>query len=146
LRRPSERTLRIAGALLALLGAGIAAYIAIAEAGGGAPACVGGSTGCATVAASPYAEVIGSVNVSELGVAGYLALLVAALVRGDLGRFAGAALALIGFGYTLYLNYVEFFVIEAVCQWCVASAITITALFAVSTARLVLYGGRDEEP
>ncbi|HEX6116691.1 MAG TPA: vitamin K epoxide reductase family protein [Solirubrobacterales bacterium] len=141
---PSEGALRNAGAGLALLGTGIAAYIAIAEAGGGAPACVGGSTGCATVAASPYADVVGSVNVSELGVAGYLMLFGAALVRGDPGRFAGAALALIGLGYTIYLNYVEFFVIEAVCQWCVASAVTITALFAVSVARLVLYGGRDE--
>jgi uncharacterized membrane protein len=145
LRSPSERTLRTAGAGLALLGTGIATYIAVAEAGGGAPACVGGSAGCATVAASPYAEVVGSLNVSELGIAGYVALLVAALLRGDLGRFAGAALALIGFGYTVYLNYVEFFVIEAVCQWCVASAIVITAIFAVSIARLVLYGGRDQE-
>ena len=140
---PTEHTLRLTAAGLALLGTGIAAYIAIAEAGGGAPACVGGSTGCATVAASPYAEVFGAVNVSELGVAGYLLLVGAALLRGDAGRFAGAALALIGFGYTVYLNYVEFFVIDAVCQWCVASALTITAIFAVSVARLILYGGRE---
>ena len=48
----SEPTLRRIGACLALLGVGIATYITVADAGGGAPACVAGGHGCQTVADS----------------------------------------------------------------------------------------------
>ena len=39
-----------------------------------------------------------------------------------------------GFGllFSLWLTYLELFVIHAICQWCVISAILATALFAIS--------------
>jgi uncharacterized membrane protein len=138
----SEKKLRIATLALALAGVGIATYIAISEAGGGAPACIAGSTGCATVADSAYSEVAG-VNVAVIGIAGYAAIAISALLPGDPGRLGGALLAMIGFGYTLYLTYLELFVIEAVCQWCVASAVTMTALLVAASWRALLYGGRE---
>ena len=57
------------------------------------------------------------------------------LLPGDLGRFAAASLALIGFGFRVYLTYLELEVIDAVCQWCVASAIVVTAILALSVVR-----------
>ena len=137
---PSERTLRILSAALAVLGIAIATYIAIEEAGGGSPACLAGGEGCATVAASEYSE-LGGVNVAVIGIAGYVALLAAALVRGDPGRFAGFVLALVGVGFSAYLTYLELFVIDAICQWCVASAILMTVLFAVNAVRMLRYVG-----
>ena len=138
----SEPTLRRIGACLALLGVGIATYITVADAGGGAPACVAGGHGCQTVADSSYAH-IGGIAVSAIGIFGYLTLLVAMLSPGDGGRFAALLLSLIGFGFSAYLTYLELAVIDAVCQWCVASAVVITALLAVSVLRAVRFSGSE---
>ena len=139
---PSERTLRIAGALLAVAGIGVATYIAIAESGGGAPKCLAGGHGCQTVAESSYSHLAG-INVAVLGIAGYVLLLVAALWPGDAGRFGGFLTALVGFGFSAYLTYLELFVIDAICQWCVASAVVMTLSLAVAAARALAYTGRE---
>ena len=136
-----EGNLRRAATFLAALGIGIATYIAIESAGGGAPVCVGGSSGCATVAESSHSHLLG-VNIAIFGIIGYVLLLGAAMLRGDGPRMAGFALALVGFGYSVYLTYLELFVIDAICQWCVASAIVMTLLFAVNATRMVRYVGR----
>jgi uncharacterized membrane protein len=92
------------------------------------------------VAESSHSELAG-INVAVVGVFGYLLLLGAALLRGDGARLAGFALALVGFGYSVYLTWLELFVIDAICQWCVASAILMTLLFAVNAIRMVRYVG-----
>ena len=51
-------------------------------------------------------------------------------------------LTLIGFGFSVYLTYLELFVIDAICQWCVASAVLMTALLVTATIRLL----RPEAP
>jgi uncharacterized membrane protein len=137
----AEGRLRAVAVFAATLGIAVAAYIAIAEADGGAPACFAGGGGCETVAESSHSELAG-VNVAVIGIAGYLLLLGAALLRGDGARLTGFALALVGFGYSVYLTWLELFVIEAICQWCVASAILMTLLFAVNAVRMVRYVGR----
>ena len=65
-----------------------------------------------------------------------------ALVPGDAGRFGGFLLALIGFGFSAYLTYLELFVIDAICQWCVASAILMALSLAVAATRAFAYAGR----
>jgi uncharacterized membrane protein len=137
-----ERRLRIASALLAVLGIAVAAYIAIAEAGGDAPACIAGSGGCETVAESSYSELAG-VNVALIGVIGYLLLLGAAAIPSDPGRFGGFFLALVGFGFSAYLTYLELFEIDAICQWCVVSAALLTLLLVVNALRAYRFGGSD---
>src|SRR5712692_9369791 len=131
---PAERALRIAAALVAALGIGVAAYITIADSGGGAPACFAGGHGCETVAQSHYSHIAG-VNVTVFGIVGYALLLGAALAPGDAGRFGALMLALVGFGFSAYLTYLELFVIDAVCQWCVLSALLMTILLVLSSAR-----------
>jgi uncharacterized membrane protein len=137
---PAEGTLQTIATAVAALGVGVATYIAIAEADGGAPACFAGGGGCETVAASSHSELIG-IGVAVIGIGGYLLLLGAALLRGDAGRLAGFGLALVGFGYSVYLTWLELFVIDAICQWCVASAVLMTILFAVNAIRMVRYVG-----
>ena len=68
----SERNLRIAAAVLALAGIGVATYIAIAEFGGGTPKCLAGGHGCETVAHSHYSHLAG-INVAAIGIVGYVA-------------------------------------------------------------------------
>src|SRR3954449_12720995 len=104
----SERNLRIAAVILALAGIGVATYIAIAESGGGAPKCLAGGHGCETVAQSHYSHLAG-INVAAIGIVGYALLLVAAIAPGDVGRFGGFLAALVGFGFSAYLTYLELF-------------------------------------
>ena len=134
---PSERILRIAVAVIATVGIGVATYIAIVESGGGSPVCIAGG-GCETVAQSRYAELAGA-NVAAIGIGGYVLLLAAAALPGDGGRFGGFALALVGFGFSAYLTYLELFVIDAICQWCIASAVLMTLLLVVNAIRAFAY-------
>jgi uncharacterized membrane protein len=136
----SERILRRAAAVISLAGIGVATYITIADAGGGTPFCVAGGGGCETVANSSYSHLLG-VNVAVFGIVGYVLLLAAALTPGDAGRFAGLLLALGGFGFSAYLTYLELFVIDAICQWCVASAVLMTVLLGLNLIRAIRYTG-----
>jgi uncharacterized membrane protein len=140
---PSEWTLRRAIAFVAALGIGVAAYIAIAESGGGSPVCVAGGHGCATVARSSYSHLAG-VNIAVFGVIGYALLLASAFFANDAARLGGFVLALGGFGYSVFLTYLEIFKIEAICQWCVGSAVLMTILFLLSATRLIGYAGAEE--
>src|SRR5205085_10651148 len=72
-----------------------------------------------------------------LGLAVYLAVPASLFVPGDLGRLAGAAIALSGFGFRMYLTYREIFTIKAICQWCVGSAVLMTLLAGLTVVRLV---------
>jgi uncharacterized membrane protein len=143
MRLPSEGTLRRAIAFVAALGIGVATYITIADSGGGAPTCLAGGGGCETVANSSYSHIAG-VNVAVFGIAGYVALLLSAFLASDLARFGGFAVALGGFGFSVYLTYLELFKIEAICQWCVGSAVLMTILFILNATRLIGYAGREE--
>ena len=68
---------------------------------------------------------------------GYLLILGSLLVRGDVGRALTFMLSLTGLAFSLYLTYLELFVIDAICQWCVASAVVMTALLITATIRLL---------
>lgn len=140
---PSEGNLQRAIAFFAALGVGVATYIVIAEAGGGSPVCLAGGSGCKTVAESSYSHIAG-INVAVFGILGYLMLLASAFFANDVARFGGFLLALGGFGYSIYLTYIELFKIEAVCQWCVASAVLMTILFLLNATRLIGYAGNAE--
>ena len=140
---PSEDNLRRAIAFVAALGLGVATYIAIADSGGGSPVCLAGGHGCATVAKSSYSHVAG-VNIAVFGIFGYAALLASAFFANDLARFGGFLVALGGFGYSVFLTYIEIFKIEAICQWCVGSAILMMILFLLNATRLIAYAGRPE--
>ena len=139
---PTERTLRAASALIALVGIGVATYITIADSGGGHPLCVAGGSGCQTVANSSYSHLFG-VNVAVFGIVGYVLLLGAGLTPGDLGRFAGLVMALVGFGFSAYLTYLELFTIDAICQWCVASAVLMALELGINAVRAFGYTGTE---
>jgi uncharacterized membrane protein len=139
---PSEGTLRRLVAFFAALGLGVATYIAIAEAGGEAPACLAGGTGCQTVSESSYSHLVG-VNIAVFGIIGYALLLGTAFFANDGFRLGGFVVALGGFGYSVFLTYLEIFKIEAICQWCVASAVLMTILFLLNATRLIGYAGTD---
>ena len=128
---PRRLTLAVAG--LAVLGAVIAGYLTWVHFAELQPYCVGGGGGCERVQSSPYAKVAG-VPVAVAGLAGYVAVLASLPLR---ERSVTAFLGLVGFGFSAYLTYLELAVIDAVCQWCVASALVMTALAVAAVVRLV---------
>ncbi len=99
-------------------------------------------TAAQTVAESEYSEIAG-INVAIFGIAGYVLILATAFFANDMARLGGFALALGGFGFSIYLTYLEIWEIEAICQWCVGSAILMTILFVLNAARLIGYAGTD---
>ncbi len=119
---------RMAIALMALLGLLDAAYLSIERISGGALVCpVGG--GCEAVQSSAYAVQLG-VPVAFIGVAGYAALLLAALVALNADTIAGLSLAdiLLALGSIallagVYFSYLQVAVIGAICFWCVVAAL-----------------------
>ena len=75
--------------------------------------------------------------VALLGVAGYVAILLSLLRDGESARTATAFLALAGCGFSAWLTWVEIAELEAICIWCVGSAVCMTALAGLSVARLL---------
>lgn len=119
--------------VLSLLGLYVSGYLSYKRVAGGSLACTRWAQ-CDVVNNSVYAYFLG-VPVSFLGLAGYSLLLVLAVAAlktsGSVQRLLLAASLLIslgGVGFSIYLTYLEIYVIEALCAWCVASAIIITLL------------------
>jgi uncharacterized membrane protein len=131
----SDRRLRTAVLVLCVLGLGDAGYLTYVHYAGLKVLCLS-SGGCETVQASRFAKLDG-IPVSVLGLAGYITILFSLLLRGDSGRVAGFGIALVGFGFSMYLTYRELFTIHAICQWCVGSAVLMTALVIVTAVRVL---------
>lgn len=126
---------RRAATVVAAAGLGIAGYLTVVHYAGGTPVCAV-SHGCATVQQSAYSK-LGGVPVALLGLLGYAAILVSLARDGEGARTATAFLALAGFGFSVWLTYVEVARLDAICIWCVGSAICMTALAALAVTRML---------
>ena len=131
----SDTRLRLAIAALAVAGLAISGYLTWVHYADVKPICTGISN-CERVQTSSYAELAG-VPVALIGLAGYAAILGSLLVSGELGRVAGAFLAFVGLGFSAYLTWAELFRIDAICQWCVASAIVMAAIAVLTAVRVL---------
>jgi uncharacterized membrane protein len=131
----SGRGLRRVIATLALAGVGVAGYLTYVHYADVEPLCAGGGS-CERVQSTSYAELAG-VPVALLGLIGYTLIAASLLVPGDPGRLLGAVLALVGVGFSAYLTWIELFEIDAICYWCVASAVLMTALAGATVTRLL---------
>lgn len=127
--------MRAACAAVALVGLAIAGYLTAVRLTGGAPACAI-AHGCDVVQQSRYSELAG-VPVAMLGLAGYAAVLASLARDGEGWRTATAFLALAGLAFSAWLTYVEVGILDAICIWCVASAVCMAALAALSVRRVL---------
>ncbi|MDR3772830.1 MAG: vitamin K epoxide reductase family protein [Terracidiphilus sp.] len=83
---------------------------------------------CGIVNHSPFAELL-HIPVAAIGIAGYLAMAGLALAR---RRRLLAGLAASALGFSLYLTYIEKYVLEVYCIYCVTSLGIILVLTALS--------------
>ncbi len=81
------------------------------------PCSINAKWDCGIVNHSPFAE-IAHIPVAALGIAGYVALGALALFR---RKRLVAALALGALGFSLYLTYIEKYILEVYCIYCVTS-------------------------
>jgi uncharacterized membrane protein len=132
----SDRALRTAGLVLAVLGIAVAGYLVYIHYADIDPVC-NIAHGCHKVQTSEYSKLAG-VPVALLGLLGYIVIFAALLApQGEAARMVAALTALVGFGFSMYLTYRELFTIDAICQWCVLSAILMTLLAIVCTWRVL---------
>ena len=124
-------------ALIALIGVFVSLYLTLYKLGYiGTLVC--GTGGCETVQLSKWGNFLG-MPVAGWGVVYYgvvLALSVAGVQEGYSGsrRLTTALLVVTGWGllFTLWLTYLELFVIHAICRWCVGSATMTVLLFVLA--------------
>lgn len=93
-----------------------------------------GSTGCDTVRSSKYAKIL-SVPVPVYGIAFYLSITlvsIGGLINIQKAKKVILLLSSIGFLMSVYFTFLEIFVIKAICNWCVVSAIVATIIFVLS--------------
>jgi uncharacterized membrane protein len=131
----TDRTLQRTLVVLALVGIGIAGYLTWVHYNGLSPICAI-NDGCEKVQSSRYAKV-GGVPVPVIGLIGYVAIFASLLVRSEVARLATAGMAIGGFAFSAYLTALELFEIHAICQWCVGSALVMTALAVLATIRVL---------
>jgi len=120
--------------LLALIGLAVAIYLAFVETSGAEAVC--GPVGdCNAVQQSEWAKLFGVIPIGVIGVAGYAVVLaawaVARLGSGrlvDWSRVALLAGSVAGVVFSVYLTFLEPFVIGATCMWCLGSAVVVTLL------------------
>ena len=130
-------------AALALIGAFVALYLTMYKMGAiGHLAC--GLGGCERVNTSKWAVFAGA-PVAAWGLAFYIATFVVALAgtspslapRREISYLL-AAMSFIGVAFSAWLTYLELYVIEAICKYCVTSAVIVTAIFLVSVADVII--------
>jgi uncharacterized membrane protein len=132
-RRVGPREPGIWMPLLIVAGALVSAYLAYVETTGATAVC--GPVGdCNTVQQSLYATLFGVIPIGLLGLIGYGLMLVLWVLglegRPSHGRARRLLLAatVSATVFSVYLTFLEPFVIGATCLWCLSSAIVVTAL------------------
>jgi uncharacterized membrane protein len=125
--------------LLAMIGLGVALYLSYVEITQAQATC--GPVGdCNAVQQSSYARLFGFLPIGVLGTAGYLAILVAWIIQQfgperwrSIGSLAIWVMTWFGVIFSIYLTFLEPFVIGATCIWCITSAIVMTLILWFST-------------
>jgi uncharacterized membrane protein len=126
---------------LAVLGLLVSIYMTVYKVTSNNAMCLG-SGDCSTVNASSYSEVNG-IPVGVFGVIGYAAILAVHFLEKrnhfftQNGTLLIFGMALTGFLFTLWLVYVEFAILKALCPFCVTSQIAMTLIFIIAVIRLI---------
>lgn len=124
-------------AVVSLLGLFLGTYLTLYKFGViGSLACSVSS--CEQVQSSRWSEFIG-LPVATWGLGFYLTMFVLAMAgmqeRFEASRplsLAMLGMASVGFAFTAWLNYLEAFVMNMWCEWCIVSALMVVVLFVLS--------------
>jgi len=125
--------------IFGLIVSGYLSYLKIADA---PSVCVkGGAFNCDLVLNSKYSE-LGGIPIAWLGFAIYLILALLLLIEDrrevfrQYGQLAAFGLALFAWLFSMWLVYVQFVLLAALCPWCLSHEINFTILFGLICLRL----------
>lgn len=123
--------------VLALVGLAVAGYMAYVEMSQIEAVC-GPIGNCNTVQQSEYARLFGVLPIGLIGTVGYVAMLATwtwqHIRDNQLAWLALFGMAAFGTLFSIYLTFLEPFVIGATCAWCLTSAVIITVLLLLTAA------------
>ena len=115
--------------------AGYLSYVEIFE----VTAVCGPVGDCNAVQSSPYAKLFGLIPIGVIGMGGYVGMFIALMLRKSnnetVVEYANMALfgmSIFGTFFSLYLTYLEPFVIHAVCAWCLTSTVIVTLIMVIN--------------
>lgn len=123
--------------VLSVIGLGTALYLTFVETSNANAFC--GPVGdCNAVQKSPYAMLFGFLPVGLLGAIGYISLISLWIYQRLNNRKPFAwiliwAFSIFGVIFSIYLTFLEPFVIGATCMWCITSAVVMTLIMWAST-------------
>lgn len=126
------RILLALAALIALIGLGETTYLTAMHLAGATLTCLAGA-GCSTVLSSSYAQIRG-IPLAGFGAVAYFSAFsfaVLAVFNYSAARRALAIVVALMFLFTLWLLYLQAFVLHAYCDYCLLSAALTFALAAV---------------
>ena len=135
--------------ILLVTGMAIALYLSYIEITSVKAFC-GPVGNCNTVQSSKYARLFGVLPIGLLGFVGYVLMLMAWIFGRNnhpkihyYSRLAFFGMALFGVLFSIYLTYLEPFVIKAVCIWCLSSALIMTLILLNSLPEIVQVLNQD---
>lgn len=139
---PSRDYLRLVSIILVIIGICISGYLTYIKLNNAAPVCIeGGAFNCDIVIYSAYSQFMG-MDVAYWGFISNLILLALLIFEGKIG-FLRTYGPMLSFGFTLFLFmfsmwlvYVQFFILEALCPWCLSHEVYLTVLFIITSVRL----------
>ncbi|KXK14643.1 MAG: Vitamin K epoxide reductase [Chloroflexi bacterium OLB14] len=127
--------------LALIVGLGVGIYMSIFKATGNEAMCLGNGD-CAIVTESRFSKING-IAVPHIGLIGNIALLAVlffesknSFLRKN-GTLLFFALALGGFLFTLWLIYLEIFILQAFCPFCITAQTCMVIVFALAVTRLI---------
>lgn len=124
--------------IISLIGLTDATYLLIIKFTENKTLCIPAIGDCWTVNNSTFSEWHG-IPISAFGMLAYLTILFILILGHRIpflnlnGHILIFGLALAGFLFSIYLTYLQFAVIKAICPFCILSAITMTTVFILST-------------
>jgi len=128
--------------IFSLLGLSDATYLLVIKLTSNKALCVPGLGDCWSVNTSAYSEWNG-IPISVFGMLAYISIISILLLskRFEFIRTYSSifilGISLIGFIFSIYLTYLQFAVIKAICPFCIISAITMTTVFVLSIINFI---------
>lgn len=135
----------IAVLVVALLGFADATYLTLEHFRGVIPPCT--TDGCETVLTSVYSKIAG-VPVSLIGALYYLAVAISMVVYLDSKNVKvlkwGLLFTVFGLFCSVWFVFLQFFIVKAICQYCMISAATSAVLFVLACVAFKKYSHNEE--
>jgi uncharacterized membrane protein len=131
----------LASIVIAFIGFVDSIYLTIEKYTNNQNMCIPGLGDCYTVNTSKYSEIYG-IPVAVIGIAVYLFLAAILILENrsafikENGPLLALGISLTGTLFSIYLTYLELFVIKAICPFCVLSAVAMLALLILTIVRM----------